>query len=286
MTSKQNALLQIVVIYIITAFVGFVSWQYFKVSYSEIMAFLLADIAMTIVIFIASLIKRNSSVYDAYWSVLPFYFVALWIYIYGNNLSVINWLTFVVISFWSWRLTLNWARSWPNFSHEDWRYVDLKNKTKAFYPMVNFLGIHVFPTLVVFACMLPVFYSINASTNLVWLAGFGLLVSVVGILFELFADNELDKFRQRTNPKQSDILNTGLWAKCRNPNYLGEMLFWVGLALLGISFNAHWIAYVGVVVLILMFVFVSIPMKEERMEKRRPQAWKQYKQTVNKLLPF
>jgi steroid 5-alpha reductase family enzyme len=32
-------------------------------------------------------------------------------------------LATAVVHFWSWRLTLNWLRSWDGLSHEDWRYV-------------------------------------------------------------------------------------------------------------------------------------------------------------------
>jgi protein-S-isoprenylcysteine O-methyltransferase Ste14 len=35
-----------------------------------------------------------------------------------------------------------------------------------------------------------------------------------------------------------------------------------------------------------MFVSISIPMKEERMFKKRPEAWKKYKEHVGMLLPF
>jgi len=30
-------------------------------------------------------------------------------------------------------------------------------------------------------------------------------------------------------------LKTGLWGRVRHPNYLGEMLFWIGLAVIGFA---------------------------------------------------
>ena len=286
MTKKQIALLQIIVIYIITAISGYYSWRYFQNKFDMIPAFLFADVVMTVVIFLFSTIKKNSSVYDAYWSVLPFYFVLAWISLMGNQIGPDILVIFALISFWSWRLTLNWVRSWSDFTHEDWRYVNLAKQTGKLYPLVNFLGIHLFPTVMVFACLLPVFYVVqNPVGHKIWIYA-GMAISFIGVLFELFADNQLAKFKNRLNPKKDDILNTGLWAKCRNPNYLGEILFWVGLAITGIGYQAPWYAYIGVVSLTFMFVFISIPMKEERMLEKRPDTWKKYKEDVGMLLPF
>ncbi len=286
MTKKQNALFQIIIIYTLTAIAGYFSWKYVENKFNMALAFLFADLVMTVVVFLFSLIKKNSSVYDAYWSVLPFYFVLVWMGLSENGLTLDLLLIFAVISFWSWRLTLNWARSWPDFSHEDWRYIDLAKQSGKLYPLVNFLGIHLFPTVMVFACLLPVFYAVqNPAGSRIWLY-MGVAISFIGVLFELFADNQLAKFKNRSNPKSEDILDTGLWAKSRNPNYLGEILFWLGLAILGISYQAPWYAYAGVVALTLMFVFISIPMKEERMFKKRPEAWKKYKEHVGMLFPF
>ena len=70
---KRNALIQITAIYILIGAVGYAS--YVVMTGAEWLRFLVADGAMTIVVFACSLWKRNSSVYDAYWSVIPFYFL-------------------------------------------------------------------------------------------------------------------------------------------------------------------------------------------------------------------
>ena len=87
------------------------------------------DLAMTLVIFAASIWKSNTSAYDAFWSVIPSYFsVWLWFEFDGANWSWMQWGTMVVLNLWSWRLTHNWARGWPGWHHEDWRYVDFRNQ--------------------------------------------------------------------------------------------------------------------------------------------------------------
>ena len=269
--------------YVIMAIVGVLVWQYFS-DQIEVLSFLYAHIGMTVICFAFSLIKKNSSVYDAFWSVIPFYFVLQWIYLYGESLNIYHWVAFAIVSAWSWRLTLNWARSWSDFSHEDWRYIKLAKDTGKLYPFVNFSGIHLFPTALVFGGMWPLFSLFTGSLNQVWLFGLGAAISLTGILFEFFADNQLFKFRNRSNPNQGEILETGLWGVIRYPNYLGEMLFWIGLFVIGYSFGAAWYTGAGALAMCILFVFISIPMKEERMLERRTN-YPDYQKRVPMLIP-
>lgn len=283
MNTKTNGVLQIILIYLLIAVSGYLSWRYSPFT-SEVLTFLLADVVMTVTCFIFSTIKKNSSVYDAYWSVIPFYFVLLWGCIYFQDLSVFHLLAFGVVSIWSWRLTLNWARSWSGMAHEDWRYVDLAQKHGALYPLVNFFGIHLFPTFMVFAGMWPLFFLFDGTGPTTWLLISGMAVSLLGTALEFIADNQLAQFKRRANPKAEDLLDTGIWGLSRNPNYLGEILFWAGLFLIGLSFGAPWYTGAGALVMLCLFLFISIPLKEERMLARRPE-FKEYKQRVPMLLP-
>ena len=81
MNSKSKDILEIIIYYVIAFALGVASLQFFTFS-NDIVDFFVADFVMTIFIFICSVIKRNSSVYDAYWSVIPFYFVIGFICIY------------------------------------------------------------------------------------------------------------------------------------------------------------------------------------------------------------
>ena len=283
MNQKTAHLIQITLIYIVIGISGYLTYRYSGTD-NEIMAFGLADIVMTIICFVFSLIKKNSSVYDAYWSVIPFYFVLLWIYIHYDKLEMSHWLIFLTISIWSWRLTLNWVRSWKDFTHEDWRYVMLSEKHGKSYALVNFFGIHLFPSALVFGGMLPLFYIFDQNLNSDWLLYLGLLVSLLGTLIEFNADNQLAKFRTANDRQVEDVLDSGIWAYSRNPNYLGEIMFWLGLFIVGLAYNAPIYTGTGFLAMLLLFVFISIPMKEKRMLERRP-GFKEYQEKVAMLVP-
>ena len=128
---------------------------------------LAADVAATLVIFGFSVAFRNSSFYDAFWSVVPPVIALYWAQrpeLVGVNPFRLAIVT-ALIWLWGARLTWNWNRGWTGLDHEDWRYVDLKEKTGVFYwagePRS---GIHMAPTLWVFAGMLPV-YAVMAAGN-------------------------------------------------------------------------------------------------------------------------
>ncbi len=266
MQQKQKDLLTITGIYLVIAATGVLTYFHYE-DRSLIESFLFADIVMTIVAFIFSLWKRNSSVYDAYWSVIPFYFVIGWMMLEPETITIWSALIYLTISIWSWRLTLNWARSWDGFSHEDWRYRNLAKQTGTWYPIVNLLGIHLFPTVMVFLCMWPLFRIPAGGDVSVILCVAGVTVSSFGIYLEYIADNQLAAYRKL---KTGKILCSGIWATCRHPNYLGEMIFWLGMSICGIAFGASWHTLAGVAALTIMFIVVSIPMKEKHMKLRYP----------------
>lgn len=228
----------------------------------------LADLAATVVIFAFSIGLRNSSMYDAFWSVGPLGLLAYW-WPWGTQGSLSAWLVAVFVIWWGLRLTWNWARGWPGLHHEDWRYEGLREKSGAAYPLVNFFGIHLFPTVQVFLGMLPVYWVLQGDVALTPGVVLAAVVTGGAVLLEQVADRQLLRFRQ--NREGKSVLNTGLWAWSRHPNYLGEAGFWWGLALFGATVipTSPW-CWAGAVAISAMFVFASIPMIEERHRERRP----------------
>jgi steroid 5-alpha reductase family enzyme len=249
---------------------------------------LAADVAGTIAIFGASLAFRNSSFYDAYWSVAPLPIALYWAMrpeLVGVNPFRLV-LVLALIALWGARLTWNWNRGWTGLDHEDWRYVDLRARTGAFYWLVSFAGIHMLPTFWVFLGLLPVYAVVAAGT-----APFGPLdavafaVTLGAIWIEARADKELKRFRD-SGPAKQDFLQSGLWRWSRHPNYLGEMSFWWGLWLFALAADpSRWWTLVGPLSITLLFRFVSLPLIETRMRERRP-AYAEFARRSSLVLPW
>ncbi len=246
-----------------------------------------ADVVATCVIFASSLWTRNSSMYDPYWSVAPVPIAIYW-YLVHAPVASDQWRALLVlagVAFWSVRLTLNWLTSWKGLGHEDWRYRQIREQTGPLWWLVSFLGIHMFPTVIVLFGCLPIWAVMTARGRaLGWLDVAAALVTISAVVIEMLADLQLRHFMRDRKPEE--MMRRGLWAYSRHPNYFGEILFWCGLYLFGIAANPAlvWIA-IGPLSMILLFLFVSIPLMEKKILKTRPQ-YRQLQQEISMLLPL
>jgi steroid 5-alpha reductase family enzyme len=233
----------------------------------------IGDFVATVIIFIYSLLLKNSSMYDPYWSVAPIFMALYWLFkAYGFPFEGIDftvWVMVLLLVAWGVRLTWNWMLRWEGFNDEDWRYVKIKKKTGIFYWPSSFISIHLMPTLWVFAGMVPVYFAINAHTVPVpILFLLATLVTVAAIALETVADNQLRK-HLRTRKSKNELLKTGLWGIMNYPNYMGEMLFWWGMYLFAIAYKLDlWWTIFGPLSITLLFIFISIPMMKKRRENK------------------
>jgi steroid 5-alpha reductase family enzyme len=233
------------------------------------------DVAGTLVIFAFSFTFRNSSFYDAYWSVAPLFIGLYWLWA-ADAVAVDPVRAAVVlglVGLWGARLTYNWARGWSSLDHEDWRYVDLQQKMGKLYWPVSLLGLHTMPTVLVFLGCLPLYAALLAGARpFGWLDGVACVVTFGAIALEATADQQLARFRREQPPGSQGVLRSGLWAWSRHPNYCGEVLFWWGVFGFGLAAAPqYWWTVAGAVSITLLFRFVSLPMIETRMLARRPE---------------
>lgn len=268
--SKNASLVRVLVAYVI-AFAAAGAWLAWGPSTDKLwLDTLIADLVATLVIFGFSRAYKNSSFYDAYWSVVPpAIFVYWWIETEAEGARL--WLVLLVIAAWAIRLTGNWIFNWPGMHHEDWRYPMLKENAGRSESVVDLMGIHVFPTLVVFAAMTPTYVVVtNTDREIGWLDVVATIVGLGAVAIEFIADLQLHRFVQGRKPGQ--VMDVGMWGWSRHPNYFGEVTFWVSLALFGLAASPDeaWWIFGGALAMLLMFLFASIPMMEKRSLERRP----------------
>lgn len=280
--NKWLSLTMVLLSYVLAATIGiFVYHQTLTLGF--VWAILLGDIAATIVIYVIGLFLRNASLYDPYWSVQPMFILTL-VAMQQTTLHFGTLLLLIVVFLWGLRLTGNWIYTFENLTWQDWRYTMLNEKTGELYPLVNLLGIHLFPTLVVFGVITPGILFIQSPVFNVWTM-IGAMIVLVGFLLELFADIQMQTFRKARKSKD-EIIRIGLWKHARHPNYLGEILVWFGVYVFLLSSQPSlWYFGAGAVINTLMFVFISMPMAEKRLRLYKPN-FDQYVEETHLLLPF
>ncbi|MDY0138331.1 MAG: DUF1295 domain-containing protein [Candidatus Izemoplasmatales bacterium] len=281
--SRKNTLWVFVIVYLFAFLVGSLVISYgVNNNYDPIMTGLLSTTIMTIIVFISSVITKNASMYDPYWSVVPILLAFEWMLIYKNfSLNVI--LLMIAILFWGIRLTYNWWKNWQGFKHQDWRYTHLKNQAPKIYLITNFFGIHMIPTLVVYIQLINAHdIMLFEGVNLIFIVGFAL--SIVAPIIQFVADKQMYEFRMN-HTKNKSCIDQGLWKYSRHPNYLGELTFWVGIYIMYFS-NLKVINFnlIYPILMILLFMFISIPMMEKKLSNRP--GYLEYKEKVSMILPF
>ena len=274
--SRVGSLARIAAVYVAALWIA---WVLFGSLHSlgahpllGVLAGMLAAMAVT---FAATLVWRNGSVFDAYWSVVP-PLVALHFAATGQAFGTpIATALLLVVFAWAVRLTANWAIGWPDLDHEDWRYTMLYERAPLPRWLVQLLAVDLFPTLVIFLGCIPLWPALARGDGS--LGPIGWLAAAVGLFatgLELAADEQRRAFAKAA---PGVLMDAGLWRWSRHPNYLGEILFWVSLWLFAIAADPStwWWTAIGPVAIIALFVGASIPLMEQRSAERRP-GWAEY----------
>lgn len=278
---KKNRVASFIVVgivYVLASAVGV--GLYIALPFSWWLKLLLADVVATIVTFIFSLIFKNASVYDPYWSVQPLVIVGGFAIARGFNPLCI--LLFVAIFLWGIRLTVNWAYTFKSLTHQDWRYTMLKEKTAKLYFLVNFTGIHMVPTLIVYGCTLPAAYAFENDLKINTVSVVFIVISILAVILQGTADIQMHSFRRHRDGK---FIRRGLWNHSRHPNYLGEILMWWGIGLSVVCADlGAWYLLAGALANTILFLVVSIPMADKRQSKK--EGFLEYKKQTRMLLPI
>lgn len=122
-----------------------------------------------------------------------------------------------------------------------------------------------------------------------WVAIVGIVVWVVGFSIEVVADRQKSAFKQDP-ANEGRFISTGLWAWSRHPNYFGEIVLWVGIAIIAVPVLSgwRWVALISPVFVFLLITRVSgVPMLEKKADDRwgDEEAYQRYKSSTPVLVP-
>ncbi len=276
--SKTLSILLIASIYIMAAALGL--GVYMLMPFAFWAKLLIADIACTVFVFIFSMIFKNASVYDPYWSVQPIVIVVF--FACGHMITLSSLLLLISIIYWGIRLTGNWAYTFGGLKHQDWRYTKFENESGKIYPLINLAGIHLMPTLIVYLCTLPAVFVIRSELSANAGSVIGMAVCIGAATLQLFSDVQMQRYRKSG---ENGLIRTGLWKYARHPNYLGEILMWWGVGIQAVSVMPdHWYLLAGALANTIMFFAVSIPLADKR-QSQKP-GYAEYKAATRSLLPI
>ena len=144
----------------------------------------------------------------------------------------------------------------------------LDKKSEKKMPVFVLFTIWIMVSVLYVAQVSPMLFRIvNNSTDIV-LPLIGIAVSVFGIILESVADSQKSA-QKKVRPDM--VATKGLYRIVRCPNYLGEIIFWTGVFVSGISTYAtvgQWITAIVAYICIVYIMFNGAQRLEKRQMKR------------------
>ena len=118
----------------------------------------------------------------------------------------------------------------------------------------------------------------------------GTLIWIFGFSIEVIADQQKTNFKD--DPANKDkFITVGLWSWSRHPNYFGEMVLWIGIALIAFPVLIGWqlVALISPIFVIFLLTRISgVTMLESRGYKRwgDDEEYKNYIKNTSVLIPL
>jgi len=235
---------------------------------------------MSVWFLIACVMQRND-IADIAWG-LGFVIMSWLSYVLSDS-SARSVLVNLLITLWGLRLT--WHIAARNLKKpEDHRYA-LWRATWTYFYVRSFVQIFLLQGLFLFIILLPVlFIHASAPTSLQATDLIGVTLWIIGFFFESVGDRQLRDFLK--NPaNKGKIMDTGLWAYSRHPNYFGEVMQWWGIFVCAAFLPSGYLTIVSPLLLTFLIVYVSgVPMLEKKYAGRPD--FEAYKQRTSMFFPL
>jgi len=246
---------------------------------------LAAVILMMVIGWLVSLKKDNVTVVDSFWG-MGFVLIAWLTYAIAGGNTLRGLLLAILTTAWGIRLTV--YLSWRNWGEgEDPRYASWRAAHGKKFRMVSlykvFLAQALFMWVIAFSLQVGILAQL--PNRLGWLDAAGTAVWALGFIFETIGDFQLAQFKANAHNRGS-VMDKGLWAYTRHPNYFGEALIWWGIYLIVLSIPGSWWTAISPVVLTLVLLkMTGITLTEKTILKKRPQ-YQEYIDRTSAFVPW
>ena len=232
---------------------------------------LLYTMALMICLWLISLKTKDASIMDIFWG--PCFILVAWLtFFMAEGFWGRKLLVAFLVTLWGLRLAIHIATR--NIGKgEDRRYRAWRTKYGNRFWWISFFTVFFVQGILLWVISLG-FQTVQMSSlpeKFVWLDALGCAVWAVGLLFEVLGDWQLKRFRSEPN-SQGKLMDRGLWAYTRHPNYFGESLIWWGIFLISLTNISHFWTVISPLVMTFLLVRVSgVALLERDISERRPE---------------
>jgi len=224
-----------------------------------------------------SVVIKDASIVDIVWG--PGFVLVAWVaFVQGNDGRSL--LVAVLTTIWGLRLGAYLA--WRNLGKgEDFRYQAMRRKYGERFGWISLVVVFGLQGLLMWIVSPPA--QAAAGQPFTALDGVGIALWTVGLFFETVGDIQLASFK--ADPaNQGRVLDTGLWAFTRHPNYFGDFCVWWGIFLIAAAGGAWWTVIGPLVMTALLVRYSGAGLLEKTIARRRPE-YDDYVRRTNAFFP-
>ncbi len=225
-------------------------------------------LACTVALWAVSLLLKNASIIDIFWGLG--FVVSFWLtYIQtsrNNNITTI--LLGVLVTVWGLRLAIHiLLRSIGK--GEDKRYAQFRANNAPHWWWSSLFKVFLLQGLLIWLISAPISIMQVSPTPMSLITTIGLLVWIIGFVFEAGSDWQLMRFK--SDPTNNDkLLTTGFWEITRHPNYFGDATQWWAFWLISVTQATWWTIFSPILITILLLNVSGVPITEKSMRRDKP----------------
>jgi steroid 5-alpha reductase family enzyme len=242
---------------------------------------LLAILAVAVVSWMASIMRKDVSFVDSLWS-LFFLLAAAVFALTAEALSLRGTIVLALVAIWSVRLSVYiTARNWGE--PEDYRYQTIRKNNEPGFTFKSLYIVFGLQGLLAWIISLPLLPAINSGSDLNAVDLVAALLWLVGFVFEAGGDYQLSRFKRQSS-NAGKVLDHGLWRYTRHPNYFGDFCIWWSFYLFAVAGGGWWSIGSPILMSILLLKVSGVAMLEKTISKRRPE-YEEYIRRTRAFIP-
>ncbi|MGD8456491.1 MAG: DUF1295 domain-containing protein [Anaerolineales bacterium] len=285
-SAEKRSIIALPIILLIAAGIAFAGSQGGANAFSVPLFTLCVGLAFVIqwIAFVPAYIKQTEKFFDLTGSITYILVVATAVAC-SPNIDTRSILLAGIISIWAIRLgTFLFRRI--SAEGEDRRFREIKPSFTRFLLTWTLQGLWV--TFSLAAALAAITSTTRVELGLFALIGF--LVWMLGFGIEVIADHQKSQFRA-ISENEGRFINTGLWSWSRHPNYFGEIVLWIGVAIIALPTLSGWtwLTLISPLFVILLLTRISgVPMLEARADEKwgGQEDYEIYKSRTSMLIPL
>ena len=237
--------------------------------------------AAAVLAWIVSVVRHDVSLVDSLWGLLFALNAGTYAALSGEP-TPRTWLMLALVLAWSLRLAV--YITVRNHGHgEDRRYQQIRARNEPHFAFKSLYLVFLLQALLAAVVSLPLLGVAAGSTPLGALDGAGAALWCLGMVFESGGDWQLARFK--ADPaNRGRVMDRGLWALTRHPNYFGEFCIWWGFYLLAGASQAWWSIPGPLLMSVLLLRVSGVKLLEKDIGERRPQ-YAEYVRRTNAFFP-